>query len=455
MTVISSLLSKLGLQRIPQASLLPGEIPPGTTEAGRRPTPENQLSALTRQMGVDYSRRAAILEIRAMDCIDPRVKKIHWRMARTAIKGGLKIRTASTNKTLIKAWKQFERRLHLHRREKLESDCRGFAMEGNLPIQWVLDQGGRVVAGVRMPSETIKPVVGDNGAFRDPQRAYEQYDIHKSKPIATFALWQLSLVRLTPDNYDDMGSMGRPYLDASRAVWRKLDMTEEDLVIRRRTRAPLRMAHVLEGAGEEDIDKYRAQVENDQNEITTDFYLNRKGGVTPVQGDANLDQIADVSHLLDTFFSGAPAPKGLFGYPDGLSRDILEDLKRDFFDEIDALQDTLSFVYDLGFRLDLLLQGINPENFDFDIIFAERRTDTPNQRADLALKYQALGAPNETVFDAAGLDPANIRDQLEAESNDPYPSPLPESSAGPNVSITPGNARKGGSATTISTRTKK
>ncbi len=78
---------------------------------------------------------------------------------------------------------------------------------------------------------------------------------------------------------------------------------------------------MLEGANKEELASYRDQVERDQAEgITTDYYLNKKGAVSPVQGDANLDQIADVAHLLDTFFSGSPAPKGLFGYVGDLSR---------------------------------------------------------------------------------------------------------------------------------------
>jgi len=455
MPVIQSLLRRVGLQRIPPANPLPGEDVNPSSEIGRRPTPENSIKYLYRTMWVDPDLRQAVLDIREMDREDGRVKKIHGRMARTAIKGGLKLKTRATNRRLSRLWGQFERRLNLHRREKLESDCRGLAMEGNLPMQWVLGPDRRVVAGVRMPSETLLPQVGASGRFENPGKAYEQFDLTTGQSIARFALWQLSLVRLTPDNYDDMGCMGRPYLDASRGVWRKLCMTDEDLVIRRRVRAPLRLAHVLEGANKEDLDAYRDQVESEQNEITTDFYLNKKGGVSPVQGDANLDQIADVAYLLDTFFAGSPAPKGLFGYADGLQRDILEDMKRDYFDEIDALQDTLSFVYCLGFRLDLLLQGINPDAEDFDIVFAERRTDTANQRADLALKHQALGAPKKAVFEAAGLDPAAMQEQLEAEAEgrDPYPATgFPESSGGPRVSVTPSNARKGESATTISTR---
>ncbi|MFG7528081.1 hypothetical protein ACG0ZA_27835, partial [Klebsiella pneumoniae] len=49
---------------------------------------------------------------------------------------------------------------------------------------------------------------------------------------------------------------------------------------------------------------YRAEVERDQAYGNwRDFFLNKKGSVTSVSGDANLDQIADVSYLLDTFFA--------------------------------------------------------------------------------------------------------------------------------------------------------
>lgn len=64
------------------------------------------------------------------------------------------------------------------------------------------------------------------------------------------------------------------------------------------------MSHVLEGASQEDLNLYRAEVERDQAYGNwRDFFLNKKGCVTSVSGDANLDQIADVSYLLDTFFA--------------------------------------------------------------------------------------------------------------------------------------------------------
>jgi hypothetical protein len=453
MSIISRLFP--GRRTLPVSEVpIPGEIPQGSTERGARTTPENYLKYLYRVMWTDPDLRQAVLDIRDMDRRDGRVKKTHARMARTATNGGLSVNTSSDNTIIQDSWDLFARRLGLNNPQKLESDARALVMEGNLILQVVLNADQRVAQAIRMPSETFLPNINPNGTFKDPLNAWHQYDLSTGTRLAQFALWEIACARLTPDNYDDMGSRGRPYLDASRAVWKKMMMTDDDLVIRRSTRAPLRMAHVLEGASKDDLEDYRKQVEDDQDKITTDYYLNRKGGVTALQGDANLDQIADVAHLVDTFFAGAPAPKALFGYPGELNRDILEDLKRDYYEEIDALQDIQSSAYEDVFRFDLLLQGINPDEYDFCIEFAERRTDTPNQRADLALKYQAMGVPRELVWKSAGLDPAEVKEQIEAERNsdDPYPDPtgFNPSAKTPRVSITPGNRPKGESATSIS-----
>ncbi|PHS82259.1 hypothetical protein AAW03_23035, partial [Aeromonas dhakensis] len=105
----------------------------------------------------------------------------------------------------------------------------------------------------------------------------------------------------------------------------------------------------------EELQAYQDRVEANAELIQTDFYLNKRGAVTAVQGDAALGEIQDVLYLLDSFFAGTPLPKGLMGYTDGMARDILEDLKRDYYDEVDQLQDTLAWVYEFGFRLQLLL----------------------------------------------------------------------------------------------------
>ena len=444
----------------------PGEAVTGaTTEVGTR-TLEVQLGLLRRRMWVDPRLLQTIQDVREMDRVDGRVKKIHSRCARAAAKGGLRL-VASGQPRLEREFRIYRDRLGLGNVQKLQSDLRGLMTDGNLALQWVLDEDGQLVAGIRMPPETLRANVNDAGVIADPARAYTQVDLTSGREAAHFALWQLTMGRLDPQSFDDWSSPGRPYLDASRTTWRKLVMTEEDTVIRRHMRAPLRMSHVLEGATGDELALYRQQVEQAQGDGNfTDYYLNRKGAVTAVQGDANLEQIADIALLLDGFLSGGPMPKGLLGYTEGLNRDILEDLKKEWYDEMAALQLVAAAVYHQGFVLHLLLRGINPDAYDFSVAFAERMTETPNQRADLALKLQALGASQETVLETAGLNAnaekaARKREQAEL---DPYPDahddedddapPTPAAPATPaRVSVTPGNGRKGESATHVSTRT--
>lgn len=419
------------------------------SETGQRATPENSLRYLYRTMWVDPDVRQAILDIREMDRLDGRVRRIHARIARDTVKGGLVFTQPKGNDSLRRLWNDYARRLQLNNPEKLKSDARGLAMEGNLPLQWVLDEARNVVAGVRMPSETILPDVDGNGRFKDVRRAYVQVDPVSGGKLAEFALWQLTMARFDPDSFDDAGAMGRPFLDATRTTWRKLRMTEEDLVIRRRVRAPLRLAHVLEGADDAAIAKYRAENEREQGQISTDFYLNKKGGVSAVQGDANLDQIGDVVHLLDTFFAGSPLPKGLMGYNKDMARDILEDIKRDYYDEIDLIQDTQAFAYRRGFELDLLLRDINPDDGEFTVKFAERRTETPNQTTDRMLKWQALSLPPDLIWEEMGMNAQEVQERKDewAKRGDPYPNP---NAIGPAaVKITPGNAPKGESAAAV------
>lgn len=422
------------------------------TERGTRSTDSARLKALYQVQQPDFDLHQKIMDIRRMDQVDGHVKRIHHRTSHALTKAGLMLVNPSKNARLAAQWRQYQAALGLNNRNKLSSDARGLMMEGNLVIQFALDTSQtRVLQAVRMPAETVRAIVNDSGQFADSAKAFAQYDWLTGKDQTYFPRWQIDIARLDPLNYDDYGEAGRPFLDASRKVWAQMQMTFEDLVIRRRQRAPMRTAHILEGANDADLTKYKMQVENEQNEITTNFYLNKKGAVQAVQGDANLDQIADISLLLDAFFSGTPAPKGLFGYADGLSRDILMDMKEEFYDELDILQDLQAWVYERGFKLQLLLQGINPDAYDFRVQFAERMTETLNQRTDRALKLASIGASQHTIFSTAGLDPHAETQLLEQEgaTADPYPI-TPKTPTAPSVKITPNNAPKGESATSIS-----
>uniref|UniRef100_UPI003F580978 hypothetical protein n=1 Tax=Vibrio cholerae TaxID=666 RepID=UPI003F580978 len=57
---------------------------------------------------------------------------------------------------------------------KLMSDAAGLAKEGNLPLQWVVNELRQVVASVRMPTETIIPIVDRTGRFKDVKAAFRE-----------------------------------------------------------------------------------------------------------------------------------------------------------------------------------------------------------------------------------------------------------------------------------------
>ncbi len=434
--------------------------PENSTQKGTTTTAESMVKQMYREMSVDTDLKSTIMDIRGFDKTDGRVKKIHKRMARDCTKGGVRIKWhGKENARVNKIWNDLRKRMQWDKRQKLLSDARGCCIEGNLALQWVVG-GGLVIKSLRMPTETIIPQALPNGQIKNIESAYVQVDPITQEKIAAFHYLQLSLTRLDPENHDDFGSMGRPYLDGVRETLLKLRMTEEDMVVRRRTRAPQKLVHVLEGAKDEELEIYEKRNASKVGEVREDYYMNKKGGVTAISGDANLDQVRDVMHLLDTFFAGGPAPKGLFGYVDGLSRDVLEDLLRDYYEEIDGLQDTISYAYYEGLRLELMLHNLNPDAYDFSVVFSERQTSSPNQRADLALKHQALGIPSEMLWETVGYQPSTVLAKIKEQniSNEPYPNMIDddddddddENDKGkPKVSITPGNAPKKESATSI------
>jgi hypothetical protein len=436
--------------------------PPTSDAQGntRHPDTAHIIDTMRQSMTPSFGLKNKIRAIRQWDKNDTRIKKIHSRMARDCVRGGLMLDwQGPSNERISKIWKAYRDRLHLNRIDKLKSDARQFVVQGNLALQWVFDRDARnVSACLSMPVDTLVPNTLTTGQIADAKNAYSQVDFLSGKATATFALWQLTLIRLDPDNYDDAGCLGRPYLDAIEKSLQQLDMTEEDLVVRRRTRAPQKNLFALEGAEKTDLEKFDEELETKRHDVSADYVTNRKAAVHSVGGDANLDQIGDVAHLLNTGFAAAPGPKSLFGYTEETSRDVLEDLKKDYFEEIDELQDTLASAYEQGFALELMLHGIDPAAHEYTVKFTERRTESRNQKADLALKMQAMGASFHTVFKTAGTDPIAEQKLIDDERKrgvdqhkDDDPHGETDSNVGkkPSVTITENNAPKGESATNI------
>ena len=95
----------------------------------------------------------------------------------------------------------------------------------------------------------------------------------------------------------------------------------------------------------------------------------------------------------------------------------------------------------------MLLKGVNADAENFKISFAERRTESLSQTTDRVLKLKALGLPDSMLWEELGYNPEDVeaRRENDEKNYDPYPD-----ISQPRISITPSNARKGDSATSIS-----
>ena len=180
------------------------DVYPSTTplkeEKGVRVPGDDALARLYANMWLDTERRAMVQTVRDMDRRDGRVKQIHNRLARDCIRGGLvlQVNEKGSSETLKREWRALQGRLQLEMADKLKSDARGLVMEGNLPLQLVLNERQDVVAAIRMPSDTIQPITDMGGRFKNPAAAWEQRDVMTGATLATWAAWQMTVARAGP-----------------------------------------------------------------------------------------------------------------------------------------------------------------------------------------------------------------------------------------------------------------
>lgn len=395
-------------------------------------------------VSTEYTQTLA--DINRMDKVDGRVKQLHNKIARDATRGGFNLvfQKGGEDPRVKALADNFIRRCGLTSREKLKSDARGLIKDGNLFFQWVVDAKLQVTGAIKMPAASIRPNVDQLGRFRDPSQAYIQIDTFTGLLVTGFARWQITHVGMDK-NPDDPGDLGRPLMDGARVKNRQLNMTEEDLVIRRRMRAPQRLFHVLEGASKEDITEYKASNKDSLEnplEVTSDFFSNKKGSVTAIGGDASVDKIEDVSELKADFFVSSGVPKELAGYLGKITRDVYDDAMAEYYELLEDVQEILADAYEEGFRLQMLLAGMDPDGYRFDFKFMGRKVESPNQLADRMLKRQALGVPPPMIWAEMGDDPEKVMEERDkwAAKKDPYQERLDQELG--DVKIVQGGMRK-------------
>lgn len=388
--------------------------------------------------------KSKIVEIEDLDANDGQIKELHLKMARMATRGGIRFIAKTQNDKMAEIANAWIKRVKLDERETRKQHATRLLKHGNLVIQNVLS-ANRVEQLIVMPTETMRPIKDDQDQFISPIKAYVQFEYYGTNETASFAQWQISWVALDKD----AGKLyGRPLIDSERKRAKQVRMTDDDLVIRRRVRATLRLLHVLEGASEDDIKAYKNRNKDSREnplKVDSDLYSNKASSVQPIQGDANLDQIKDVQLLNQKLYAGAGTHAHHFGImSENLNRDIYEDTLADLFERIEEIQELLCDAWEKSLRLEFLLNGINADAYDWDLELVGRKVETPNQQIDRALKEQALGLPLEFIVTRTLGYPwetiAALRDKEIAES-DPYGARVNAETGKPPLTIVQGNQR--------------
>jgi len=348
---------------------------------------------------LEYDRRIIISDIHRILQADPRTWRALNKMAAGAVRGGITIKVmpqpGTPDSVAVKAQDVLDQlRKDTRIDAKLPSWSRMLLAEGDLFLEVVAVQDGqlfRIVNLKRIPAITMHRNDDMQGNFPDIQAAFTQIDPISLGPLSDFKLWQVNHIRW---NHEDGERYGQSQLLQIRGYAKKLAMADDDLVVRRRTRAALRRLHVIgtpENPGDEaEIAKYKARNSSAKYgaaSVVTDYYSNGTTSIVNLDGDASLGDIADVEYLNDLLFLGAGVPQGLLGAAYKVSHDVLDRQQSELFMDQETVTDVLENGDGGAFsglrsimEFALSLAGINPDSVSISLTWAEKSQETKQAR---------------------------------------------------------------------------
>ncbi|MDC0763505.1 portal protein [Brevibacillus sp. AG] len=399
-----------------------GKDRPDATPMTHSTSATNETDYLYKTLQVEGSRRAVLRDVEQMLHDDPLIDETNARIARKAVRGGILVTvTGSGNHSKNRAVKTGDkagRGAHLAnraqdvidsfiKRTKIEATAvewiSRLIADGDLFLNVVVKQGPQpfVEAIRRVPPAIMKRNEDQFGQFVDLSRAFSEIDPSHGLYFLTtvpetavrhFPLWAINHIRWKYRG----GLYGTSQYMSIRKLSNQNRTADDDMVIRRKTRAPLRRVHSIgtkDNPGDETtIKQYKAEhrdtIENGRYKPTTDYYHNGIGDVKNLEGDGNLDKIGDVEYLFNKENAGTLIPKGLIGFSENINRDVLDDQKDEYYDTIEDIRSLLEYGDGGPFSglrsiidFELLLHGIDVEatGLSYDISFNPLRTEKPQE----------------------------------------------------------------------------
>ncbi len=352
---------------------------------------------------IEWDRRSVLRAVYQMMREDTRVKSANHRFAATAVRRGFDIKISSevSKKEAAKAQAAIDdlrRRVSLD--AKLTSWARTLLRDGDLFLNPIVDLSSNQIREIKsLPAITMQRNEDITGNFPDARKAFQQIDPLSLEPLLELALWQINHIRW---DHEQGERYGRSQYLSMLSKWRQLDRAEKDLVIRRRTRAAMKRAHIIgtkdHPGGELEVDKYiqRNQITGSLNEIVTDYYLNGLGDVKNLDGDGNLDHIKDIVYLQEVYMIATGVPLHLMGFGQNVNRDIVQEQMEQFQEDVQELRGLLengdgsaySGIRSL-FDFQLALLEIDPSILEYNVRWFENDTDSANDRINRVIPLRA------------------------------------------------------------------
>jgi SPP1 gp7 family putative phage head morphogenesis protein len=369
---------------------------------------------------INWEKIATLQEIDVMIKSDPRLKRANHVFASTAIQRGLNVKIIPSESVDEKIAEQAQfiitellQKTQIN--SKLTPWARSLTKDGELFLNCIVDPVAKKVLDIKnLPALTMQRNENIQGRFDDLADAFRQIDPVSREILNRFPLFAINHIRYDHETGQLYGNS--KYLSC-RSIFRKLTMTEEDLVVRRRTRAVPRRLHSVgskDNPGSwDDVKTYKE--ENNLNNpklaaITSDYFGNGLTSITDLNGDAQLDHIKDIEHLQELLMIGTGVPLHLLGFGRNVNRDIVEDQKAQFEQDTQELRDLLEYGDDSAFSglrsifdLALTLQGINPDLVQYNFLWSSTSNEDVDKKIDRVIKLRS-SQPNPIISREFGLN---------------------------------------------------
>jgi hypothetical protein len=369
-----------------------------TTEMGAAGTPSPSIPEESRLFSQRYDRRSIIFDVRKMLADNPLLAEAASVFVDTAISKSFSVTVQKSAKRGTSAGIQNKAQRVIDRvtddselKKELPSWAKRAMTTGDLFVQ-VDEFQGRMNRAFAMPTVSMERLSDDRDSFADPLAAFRQVDVNTNETIAFFAQWQIIHGRWDHESGERYGNSQYLQLRKLNKIFQKMVV---DMAVRRAVRATLRRFHRVGDEKHpgtwEDVEKYIAINKLNENAgQAEDYYGTANVDVKNLEGDAHLDQIKDVEFMLNVLFPRTGLAKGLIGFGENVSRDILDDQREFLHVKQDGLVDWLCDhilrpIYDLA----LLMEGINPKAISYTIQFEDRVTETQKlARCELYLEMR-------------------------------------------------------------------